>query len=67
MFSHNFVENDDNAVLHKIICLYIHLIFPGSIALKRRVWHISNQIRIFNVARIAGVITKSTKAKSICG
>jgi len=27
----------------------------------------SNQIRNFNVARITGVIAKSTKAKSICG
>jgi len=26
-----------------------------------------NRIRIFNVARITGVITKSTKAKSTCG
>jgi len=26
-----------------------------------------NQIRICNAARILGVITKSTKAKSICG
>ena len=26
-----------------------------------------NQIGIFNVARITGVVTKSTKVKSICG
>jgi len=27
----------------------------------------SDQIRIFNMARITGVITKSTKMKSVCG
>ena len=29
--------------------------------------HQSNQMRIFNVARITGVVTKSTKVKSLCG
>jgi len=29
-------------------------------------WQSVNQIRIFNVGRITGVITKSTKAKSLC-